>query len=75
MASPYRFLNDVEALLVDFKGGHFLHDLLEQDVLLVVVALHRELGDTTGRNRGERQVTLVYKGRVYGCVCVYVCET
>ena len=43
-------------------------------MLLVVVALHRELGDTTGRNRGERQVTLVYKGRVYGCVCVYVCE-
>lgn len=39
----YRFLDDVEALLVDLEVGHFLNDLLQQDVLLVAVAFNGEL--------------------------------
>lgn len=36
-ASTHSFFDDVEALLVNLKGGHLLDDLLQQDVLLVVV--------------------------------------
>lgn len=39
----YRFLDDVESLLVDLERGHLLHDLPQQDVLFVVVTLHRQL--------------------------------
>lgn len=38
--SAYRFLDDVKAFLVNLKVGHLLNDLLQQDVLLVIVALH-----------------------------------
>lgn len=32
------FFDDVEALLVDLKGGHLLDDLLQEDVLFIAVA-------------------------------------
>lgn len=43
MCAAHRLLNDVEAFLVNLKRGHFLNDLLQQDVLLVIVPLYREL--------------------------------
>lgn len=42
-AGTHRFLDDVEALLVDLERGHLLDDLLQQDVLLVAVALDGQL--------------------------------
>lgn len=40
MCSAHRLLDDVEAFLINLKCGHFLNDLLQQDVLLVIVALY-----------------------------------
>lgn len=42
-AGTHRLLDDVEALLVDLERGHLLDDLLQQDVLLVAVALDGQL--------------------------------
>lgn len=52
--STYCFFDDVEALLVDLKGGHLLDDLLQQDVLFITVAFDRQLEPTeteTGLDR------------------------
>lgn len=47
----YRFLDDVEALLIYLKGGHLFDDLLEQDVLFVIVAFNRQLQQTVTEDR------------------------
>ena len=44
--NTYRLFDDVEALLVDLKGGHLLHDLLQEDVLFVTVAFDGQLEPT-----------------------------
>lgn len=43
----YRFLDDVKALLVNLKRGHFLDDLLQEDVLFVIVTFNRQLQHRT----------------------------
>lgn len=52
--STYCFFNDVEALLVDLKGGHLLDDLLQQDVLFIAVAFNRQLEPTETETGLER---------------------
>lgn len=37
--ASYRFLNDIEALLIDLKRSHLLNDLLQEDVLFVIITL------------------------------------
>lgn len=44
--STHGLLDDVEAPLLHLEGGHLLHDLLQQDVLLVAVAFDRQLQAT-----------------------------
>lgn len=58
----HRLLDDVEALLVDLERGHLLDDLLQQDVLLVAVALDGQL------RQAEQMGHVVEKGKIRGGV-------